>query len=246
MARAVEGRSEDTGGGVSLGRVLTELRRRRGVSLREVTRDVGISKTALGDYENGKRIPPSEFLEALDRYYGAEGQLLAHRHVEPWRLDGPAATTHRWAVPALWRGPIWCAVESVDELGDLMFRWGPWARAVLASEKQVPGQSRRAFTIRINRFASELADDRVVSCDTVQPSRMRWATGGPPAGVQAEDISDGWRPHEDSPVMRLAGQLLLDALAHCGRTPEELAEFLGVDVAAVTELMSRGMPISRS
>lgn len=219
------------------------LRAARGTeSLREVQARTGISDSALSAYELGRRLPPREFLELLDAAYHQHGGLLAVARFDAWEPIGDPGTTHRWTIPATWTGPIWCTVRPAREpLKRALFRWGPWARRVEPTEP-IASASDATFTMIVNRIDGESADHRVLTCETATPTWAFWATGGPPPELGATDISEGWYPHEDSAVSRLAGRLLLDALAHCGRTTAELADFLGVDVAVI-DALGRGEPL---
>ena len=51
-----------------IGTKLRELRGER--SRRSVAKEMGLSETALGNYENGIRVPNDEAKEIIARYYG--------------------------------------------------------------------------------------------------------------------------------------------------------------------------------
>lgn len=211
-------------------------------SLREVQGRTGISDSALSAYERGARMPAREFLEILDRAYEQHGGLLAHARLDTWSPKGLPTTTHRWTIPAAWVGPVWCTVRGAAGPVAMLFRWGPWGRRVDQPAPKDSADQQYTYTMVVNRFDTGAVDDRVLTCETSEPSWVFWATGQPGPELAASDISEGWYPHEKSVLMRLAGQLLLDALAHTGRSTAELAEFLGVDVEVI-DALGGGIPL---
>lgn len=52
-----------------IGERLKTLRAKSGKTIEEVSKNVGISPSALGMYESGRRIPRDEIKESLARYY---------------------------------------------------------------------------------------------------------------------------------------------------------------------------------
>ena len=242
------GRNGDEATANRLGRALRAARGRE--PMREVQARTGISDSALSAYETGRRPPPRQFLEVLDQAYDQHGALLALAHIEAWRPVGSPATVHRWVIPTSWRGPVWCCLRPSGGPVDVQFRWGPWARDV-GSRSEPPDRpeqtdpAEQTYAMVVNRSASDEAGDRVLSCETGSPTWARWGTGQAPAVLRAVDISDGWYPWEDTVLLRVAGQLLMDALAHCNRTTAELAEFLGVELEVV-EALGTGRPLGRS
>ena len=55
--------------GSTIGETLKELRQAKGKSIAEVAKDVGITPSALGNYESNIRIPRDEIKVALADYY---------------------------------------------------------------------------------------------------------------------------------------------------------------------------------
>ena len=55
------------------GRLLLELREARGMSLRDLAKAALSSKTQIHEYETGRRLPPLDTVERLDRVLGATG-----------------------------------------------------------------------------------------------------------------------------------------------------------------------------
>ena len=55
--------------GATIGETLKELRQAKGKSIAEVARDIGITPSALGNYESNIRTPRDEIKVALADYY---------------------------------------------------------------------------------------------------------------------------------------------------------------------------------
>ena len=57
-------------GTITVGERLRDLRKSAGKSIEEVSNDTGIGRTALGNYENGLRMPRDKAKIALAQYFG--------------------------------------------------------------------------------------------------------------------------------------------------------------------------------
>lgn len=55
------------------------VRKRRGLTLKQVSEATGIPQTTISQYENGKRKPKREALEKLSNYYGVDPKILLFR-----------------------------------------------------------------------------------------------------------------------------------------------------------------------
>lgn len=55
------------------------VRKRRGLTLKQVSEATGIPPTTISQYENGKRKPKREALEKLSNYYGVDPKILLFR-----------------------------------------------------------------------------------------------------------------------------------------------------------------------
>ena len=70
---------------------LAGLRRRRGVSQRQVAAELGISQALLSHYENGAREPGLGFVCRVCDYYGVSADYLLGRSESPASLEPETA-----------------------------------------------------------------------------------------------------------------------------------------------------------
>ena len=70
---------------------LAGLRRRRGVSQRQVAAELGISQALLSHYENGAREPGLSFVCRVCDYYGVTADYLLCRSENPASLEPETA-----------------------------------------------------------------------------------------------------------------------------------------------------------
>lgn len=56
---------------------LKSLRKERGLTLVEAAEGIGISKSALGSYETGARVPRDQALKQIASFYGVEASDIA-------------------------------------------------------------------------------------------------------------------------------------------------------------------------
>ena len=70
---------------------LAGLRRRRGVSQRQVAAELGISQALLSHYENGAREPGLSFVCRVCDYYGVTSDYLLCRSENPASLEPETA-----------------------------------------------------------------------------------------------------------------------------------------------------------
>lgn len=58
---------------------LKRVRKRRGLTIRQVSEATGIPQTTISQYENGKRKVKRGALEKLSNYYGVDAKILLFR-----------------------------------------------------------------------------------------------------------------------------------------------------------------------
>ena len=71
-----------------LGRRIGALRRERGLSQAELAARLGISPSAMGMYEQGRREPPLELVVAMARFYGVSTDYLLTGNPTPGEAEG--------------------------------------------------------------------------------------------------------------------------------------------------------------
>ena len=66
--------------GDTIGDTLRELRQSKGKSLAEAARDIGITPSALGNYESNIRVPRDTIKIAISEYYKKPIQKIFYAH----------------------------------------------------------------------------------------------------------------------------------------------------------------------
>ena len=95
-----------------LGERIGALRRNRGMSQAELAEHLGISPSAMGMYEQGRREPSAQTLVALSRELGVSTDFL---------LTGKAATSEEDPLPALVRQCVDTADRKLESRPDRPF-----------------------------------------------------------------------------------------------------------------------------
>lgn len=92
---------------------------------RKVAAALGVSPSAVANWESGLRTPGSEMLEAIDSHYRAGGAIvdLTRALGSPTALDPRSEWWHNYSHQG---GPAWAWVRlDGSGVGRLEFRWGP-------------------------------------------------------------------------------------------------------------------------
>ena len=71
-----------------LGARIAVLRHSRGLSQAQMARNLGISPSAMGMYEQGRREPPLELVVAMARFYGVSTDYLLTGNPTPGEAEG--------------------------------------------------------------------------------------------------------------------------------------------------------------
>lgn len=238
--------------GCAIGDVIRRERLAAGRRQRWLAQRIDVSTSALSRYELGLTNPDDAVLRAIDGVLGLGGSLVGLTSLFIRKFHGPGAASHQHRVPMMWTGPVWLTIdratqtsESATETpslgpsdGILRLRWGPWARDISVADRP----DRVTLTFQISRVRND-DDSPPVRLESPWPTHVHWGEGRPPRSLDPVDVSEGWYPFEAGDLLRTAGALLHDALASVGRTPRELADWLGVSVEIVDSLL-RGVPLS--
>ncbi|MCW5938257.1 MAG: helix-turn-helix transcriptional regulator [Fimbriimonadaceae bacterium] len=138
----------------SASELLKGLRQSRELSLSEVAKFVGASKSAVSHWESGRCWPCSKRLEALIAFLGADEQeanALRARQVAPTHLCCPSHVDDVWVWfrdQGLWSGTAWGELEALKlraglatkmGLGAQGRRWLVGAKILHASTKMISG-----------------------------------------------------------------------------------------------------------
>lgn len=94
---------------------LRELRRTKGLTLKEVGALVGVAESTMSLYESGKRQPDYEMLQTLAEFFGVSTDYLLGRSDYP---DIPAPTTKGKWIPVLGRVQAGIPIEAVEDVLD--------------------------------------------------------------------------------------------------------------------------------
>lgn len=201
---------------------------------------IGVGHSTLARWETGETVPDRETTILLDAALGQRGALVSLRGHDEWTPSGPGATQHSHAFSAEWVGPVWVRVLPATDVVRhvLLWRWGMWERRV---EVDLDPQGVVLLTERNQTVGFGGLPSARLTAD--HPVHAHWGIG-PPVGLPGVmDVQAGWYPAESEALLRVAGSILTDALAWCGRTPAELAAFLGVEEPVVQAFL-RGIPLS--
>ncbi|QYG90994.1 helix-turn-helix transcriptional regulator [Iamia sp. SCSIO 61187] len=231
------GRAGD-GGRPALAAAIRAARGREGQ--RACAARVGVGHSTFARWETGETVPDRETTILLDAALGQRGALVSLRGHDDWDPSGPGATEHSHAFSDEWVGPVWVrvvpATDTVDHV--LLWRWGIWERRV---EVDLDADGVVLLTERNQAVGFGGLPAARLTAD--HPVHAHWGIG-PPVGLpHVMDVQAGWYPAESEALLRVAGSILTDALVWCGRTPGELATFLGVEERAVLAFL-QGIPLS--
>ena len=91
-------------GGVTIGVLLERARKRLGLSIELVARELWLSPTDLDNYESGMRIPSANLVERLAEYYGVRPERFDKDAPAAFEVSATDATAS-----ALWLG--WAAID---------------------------------------------------------------------------------------------------------------------------------------
>lgn len=97
--------------------IISELRRKKNISMKQAAKDLGIAYTTYVNYEKGERQPNSEVLIALADYFGVSVDYLIGRHDSIFDYDGVMPLPKIKRVPLLGRiacGEPILAEENLD------------------------------------------------------------------------------------------------------------------------------------
>lgn len=94
---------------------LRELRRAKGLTLKEVGSLVGVAESTMSLYESGKRQPDYEMLQALAEFFGVSTDYLLGRSDYS---DIPAPTTKGKWIPVLGRVQAGIPIEAIEDVLD--------------------------------------------------------------------------------------------------------------------------------
>lgn len=94
---------------------LRELRRTKGLTLKEVGALVGVAESTMSLYESGKRQPDYEMLQTLAEFFGVSTDYLLGRSDYS---DIPAPTTKGKWIPVLGRVQAGIPIEAVEDILD--------------------------------------------------------------------------------------------------------------------------------
>lgn len=73
---------------------LKELRKEKGLKQQELADEINVSKSAIGMYELGKRLPPSDVLEKLADFFGVTSDYLLGRTNQKYFLHDETIAFH--------------------------------------------------------------------------------------------------------------------------------------------------------
>ena len=74
-----------------IGSILKQLREQKGKTIAEASDEIGISQSAIGMYESGKRIPRDEIKIQIAKYYGLTVEAIFYPQKQHETCDyGPA------------------------------------------------------------------------------------------------------------------------------------------------------------
>lgn len=207
---------------------------------RPLARRIGVGHSTLARWETGETVPNREMVALLDTALGMQGSLLGLVGHEAWSPSGPGRTEHTYAYDHEWVGPVWVQVLPAADAGPqrLRWRWGIWERSIDVDL----GPQGVVLVTRRNQTSGEggLPPTTLVA---ERPVHAYWSQGPALDLPHVMDVQAGWYPFQEEVLLREAGSVLSDALAWCGRSPAELAEFLGVDLAAVEAFLA-GRPMA--
>lgn len=206
-------------------------------SLRNVAKAASVSPASLSRYETGARIPNGDMVAALDRALGLEGALVALAALQTSGVASqPPAPRWEHLFEAKWEGQVWIEVLPVTPgPHEVTLRWGPWGHSM---SLEIPSSGTVLVT---GKSRSDISAPLTV--DVAPAASLRFGVGNASKFPNAHPIYHGWDPVEASDLMRTAGALLADALKFCGRSPGQLAVFLGVPVPTIEAFLS-GHPVS--
>ena len=77
-----------------IGSILRQLREEKGKTIAEASDEIGISQSAIGMYESGKRIPRDEIKIQIAKYYGLAVEAIFYPQKQHETCDfGPVKAT---------------------------------------------------------------------------------------------------------------------------------------------------------
>jgi hypothetical protein len=209
---------------LAIGKVILDSRLPR--SQREAAPLGGLSKSALSRLERGEQTPTLEQLEQLDRGWHKEGSLVS---VVQMLIGMPEASARSernvWLhnFPAKHSGPVWELIRPTPsspstDMYRIQIRWGTWEVLTTA----MPG------TI-LEHGKGDDGMSYTVTLIVEPPAHVFFGIHAPPAAWPVKLLSnDDWRYIADdrSELVTSFQSKLRHILASCGRTPDELVEFL--------------------
>ncbi|WP_158206927.1 helix-turn-helix domain-containing protein [Clavibacter michiganensis] len=174
-----------------LGLAICQARKRRGLSLADMSSLTNFSKSVLQRMEAGERKVAARDVERIDDALEAGGQLKGlcatiqgRQQLPPFSaFRSTLEASHRW--PAPWAGAVWVLVEAAQAgqyPTDVALQWGPWQfdatidKATLFETHKAPDDISVAIGLRTSLVTDVVfgAGPRPQSNYVFEDIRSRW------------------------------------------------------------------------